>query len=90
MIASVLLISYLIIQYRLQSHLSDGSTLLELSLLTTLLPVACLINYAFYNQGLATRSFVKLIELLLMVLSWGILSVTHFYDGSVTTSNIMI
>ncbi|EKO3557556.1 GGDEF domain-containing protein [Vibrio metschnikovii] len=83
MIASVLLVSYLIVQYRLQSPLSDGSTLLELSLLATLLPVACLISYAFYNQGLATRSFAKFIGLLLMLLLWGMLSVTHFYDGSV-------
>lgn len=57
MLSSAMLLGYYIIQTRLQVPLSTGTTLLELSLLSLLLPVSCILTYLFRNSSLLTRSY---------------------------------
>ncbi|WP_195723411.1 GGDEF domain-containing protein [Vibrio furnissii] len=81
MVASAMLICYWIIQYRLQTPLSSGSTLLELSLLAILLPVACLLSYAFKNGGLFSRGFATYLGILAMFGVWCFLIITQYESG---------
>ncbi|MFG0884880.1 GGDEF domain-containing protein [Vibrio sp. CJQ_6] len=81
MVASAMLICYWVIQYRLQTPLSSGSTLLELSLLAILLPVACLLSYAFKNGGLFSRGFATYLGILAMFGVWCFLIITQYESG---------
>ncbi len=78
MVACTMLISYWIIQYRLQSPLYSGTTLLELSLLSFLLPVACLLSYAFKNGELLSRSFLYYLLVLALFGLWSYLTVDYY------------
>ncbi|NAW70361.1 diguanylate cyclase [Vibrio sp. V27_P1S3P104] len=78
MIACTLMISYWVIHYRLQTPLTTGSTLLELSLLAVLLPVASLISYTLRNEGLFSKGFVLYLVLLIFFALWSTLIVVHF------------
>ncbi|MCG6217799.1 GGDEF domain-containing protein [Vibrio furnissii] len=81
MVASAMLSCYWVIQYRLQTPLSSGSTLLELSLLAILLPVACLLSYAFKNGGLFSRGFATYLGILAMFGVWCFLIITQYESG---------
>ncbi|MCG6235222.1 GGDEF domain-containing protein [Vibrio furnissii] len=81
MVASAMLICYWVIQSRLQTPLSSGSTLLELSLLAILLPVACLLSYAFKNGGLFSRGFATYLGILAMFGVWCFLIITQYESG---------
>jgi len=71
MVACAMATSYWIIQTRLQTPLNAGSTLLELSLLCLLLPVACLLSYAFNNSGLFSLSFFLYLAMLFLFSAFG-------------------
>ncbi len=81
MVACAMLVSYWIIQTRLQSPLYTGSTLLELSLLSFLLPVACLLSYAFKNGDLISRSFFYYLVILGLFGLWSYLTVDYYSSG---------
>ncbi|QXO16205.1 MULTISPECIES: GGDEF domain-containing protein [Vibrio] len=81
MIASAMMLGYWIIQTRLQTSLDHGSALLELSLLATLLPVACLLAYTFKNTGLVSRGFTLYLAILVMFLGWSSLIITQYQAG---------
>lgn len=81
MTASALAVAYWLIQNRLQSPLSSGTTILELSLLAALLPIALVLVFSYKDSNLFSRSFaIYLVKLGLFVL-WCYLILTHFYDG---------
>ena len=69
MVSSTMLVAYLIIQVRLQTPLNTGTTLLELSLLATLLPVTCLLVYAFPDNGVNSKSMF-LYALVVVMIMW--------------------
>ncbi|WP_165313895.1 GGDEF domain-containing protein [Vibrio ziniensis] len=81
MVACVMLISYWIIQSRLQSPLYTGSTLLELSILSFLLPVACLLSYAFKNGDLLSRAFFVYLIFLALFGIWAYITVDYYVSG---------
>ncbi|MGC9402877.1 GGDEF domain-containing protein [Vibrio genomosp. F10 str. 9ZC157] len=83
MVAITMLLSYWIIQHRLQSSLSTGTTLLELSLLAFLLPVASLLTYAFKDSNLTSKSFIVFVFINIMLLAWSYLTITHFGIDSI-------
>ncbi|MEZ9230246.1 GGDEF domain-containing protein [Vibrio amylolyticus] len=78
MIAFAMMLSYWVIQSRLQTSLSTGTSLLELSLLAFLLPVAALLTYAFKDSNLSSKSFVFYILINILFIAWSYLTVTHF------------
>lgn len=81
MTASALAVAYWLIQNRLQSPLSSGTTILELSLLAALLPIALVLVFSYKDSNLFSHSFaIYLVKLGLFVL-WCYLILTHFYDG---------
>lgn len=81
MTASALAVAYWLIQNRLQSPLSSGTTILELSLLAALLPIALVLVFSYKDSNLFSRSFaIYLVKIGLFVL-WCYLILTHFYDG---------
>ena len=81
MLAAAQLVSYYIIQTRLQVPLSSGTVLLELSLLALLLPIASILTYLFKNGGLLNRSyFIYLLALVAFGL-WSVLIVDHASQG---------
>ncbi len=81
MVAIAMLISYWVIQYRLQSPLYSGSTFLELSLLSFLLPVACLLSYVFKNGDLISRSFLYYLIILGLFGLWSYLTIDYYQAG---------
>ncbi|MDR9829785.1 GGDEF domain-containing protein [Vibrio sp. FNV 38] len=81
MIATALLVAYYFIQTRLQSPLTSGTTLLELSLLSFLLPVACLMIYAFSDSRVTSVSFAVYLGVIGMFVLWCYLILMHFYEG---------
>ncbi|TFH92506.1 GGDEF domain-containing protein [Vibrio ouci] len=81
MVACALALSYWVIQNRLQSPLSSGTTILELSLLAALLPIALLFVFTYRDSTLFSRSFGIYLVTLSLFVFWCYLILSHFYDG---------
>ncbi|NOH81111.1 GGDEF domain-containing protein [Vibrio sp. RE86] len=81
MVSSALLLAYWLIQERLQSPLSSGTTILELSLLSALLPIALLFVFSYKDSNLFSRSFGVFLVTLSLFVFWSYLILMHFYDG---------
>ncbi|KGY11569.1 diguanylate cyclase [Vibrio tubiashii] len=81
MVATALLVAYWVIQERLQSPLSSGTTILELSLLAALLPTALASVYSYKDSALFTRAFGLYLFKIAMLVLWSYLILTYFYDG---------
>lgn len=87
MVSSTLLVAYWLIQERLQSPLSSGTTILELSLLAALLPIALIFVYSYKDSSLFTRSFALYLFKLVMLVLWSYLILTYFYEGGFDNIN---
>jgi diguanylate cyclase (GGDEF)-like protein len=85
MVASALLVAYYIIRIRLQVPLSMDTTLLELSLLSLLMPVACILTYLFKDSGLLNRGYFTYLGLLGLFCLWSILIVDYSTEGGFNT-----
>ncbi|WP_299689956.1 GGDEF domain-containing protein [uncultured Vibrio sp.] len=81
MISLTMLIAYLIIQGRLQTPLNTGTTLLELSLLAALVPVSCLLVYAFPDTGVNSKAMFLFTVIVILFMVWAKLIVSHFHAG---------
>ena len=81
MVSVTMLVAYLVIQVRLQTPLSTGTTLLELSLLAALVPVTCLLVYAFPDTGVNSKSMFLYALILVLFMIWAKLIVSHFHAG---------
>ena len=81
MVSVTMLVAYLVIQVRLQTPLSAGTTLLELSLLAALVPVTCLLVYAFPDTGVNSKSMFLYALVLVLFMIWAQLIVSHFHAG---------
>lgn len=81
MVSVTMLVAYLVIQVRLQTPLSTGTTLLELSLLAALVPVTCLLVYAFPDTGVNSKSMFLYALVLVLIMIWAQLIVSHFHAG---------
>ncbi|MEZ8206987.1 GGDEF domain-containing protein [Vibrio splendidus] len=81
MVSLTMLVAYLIIQVRLQTPLNTGTTLLELSLLAALVPVTCLLVYAFPDNGVNSKSMLLYAIVLVLFMVWAQLIVSHFHAG---------
>ncbi|WP_032554145.1 GGDEF domain-containing protein [Vibrio splendidus] len=81
MVSVTMLVAYLFIQVRLQTPLSTGTTLLELSLLAALVPVTCLLVYAFPDTGVNSKSMFLYALVLVLFMIWAQLIVSHFHAG---------
>lgn len=81
MVSIAMLIAYSVIQIRLQSSLSTGTTLIELSLLAVLLPVACLFVHAFQDSGVNSKGVAIFTSTLFLFIVWAQLTLTYFNDG---------
>lgn len=81
MVSVTMLVTYLVIQVRLQTPLSTGTTLLELSLLAALVPVTCLLVYAFPDTGVNSKSMFLYALVLVLFMIWAKLIVSHFHAG---------
>lgn len=90
MVAMTMLLAYVLIQVRLQIPLSESSTMLELIMLSLLLPVACFLSYAYKNSGLFSRSFFSYLAVLLLFVFWAWLTQLHIgeTEHSSLTENI--
>ncbi|WP_047044723.1 GGDEF domain-containing protein [Vibrio mexicanus] len=81
MVSLAMLVAYWYIQTYLQTSLSEGTTLLELSLLAFLLPVACLIVYRIKDSSVNSRSFALYIVTLSLMFVWSYVMLTYIYEG---------
>ncbi|ENM5789551.1 GGDEF domain-containing protein [Vibrio mimicus] len=90
MVAVTMLFSYWLIQVRLQTPLTESSTMLELIMLSLLLPVACFLPYAYKNAGLFSKSFLSYLAFLLLCTFWAWLTRQHIgeTDHSTLTENL--
>ncbi|NVD07886.1 GGDEF domain-containing protein [Vibrio sp. JPW-9-11-11] len=87
MVACAMMLAYWIIQTRLQSPLSSGTTILELSLLAGLLPVALILVYSYKNANLLSRGFGIYCLILAMLVCWSYVTLTYFYEGGFENIN---
>lgn len=87
MVSVTMLVAYLVIQVRLQTPLSTGTTLLELSLLAALVPVTCLLVYAFPDTGVNSKSMFLYALVLVLFMIWAQLIVSHFHAGGFESWN---
>ena len=78
MLACALLVSYWLTQQHWIALSEHHPASLPLILLAMLFPVACLITYAFQNQGVLTKGFTRYLILLSLLLVWGSLTSLHF------------
>ncbi|MDN3611669.1 GGDEF domain-containing protein [Vibrio ostreicida] len=81
MIAFTMTVVYWYIQAFLQSSLSTGSTLLELSLLSFVVPIACALVYPYKERGVLSKAFAIYIVTLSLIALWCYLILTYFYEG---------
>ncbi|CAH6893061.1 GGDEF domain protein [Vibrio chagasii] len=81
MVSVSMLVAYFVIQVRLQTPLNTGTTLLELSLLAALVPVTCLLVYAFPDTGVNSKSMFLYALVLVLFVVWAQLIVSHFHAG---------
>lgn len=81
MVSLTMLVAYFIIQVRLQTPLNTGTTLLELSLLAALVPVTCLLVYAFPDNGVNSKSMFLYALVVVLFMVWAQLIVSHFHAG---------
>ncbi|NLS13338.1 GGDEF domain-containing protein [Vibrio sp. SM6] len=82
MLSIALFLCYLTIQQRLQVPLSVDNKLLELSLLTFLLPVAAALVYCFPREGLQPRMVMLYFLILALFVFWSYLLITHFQEST--------
>ncbi len=82
MLAVAQLLAYAVIQFRLQTPLTSGSTLLELSLLALLFPISCVMSYVFRDSGLVTKDFLYYLLAQGMFFLWSLLILDHFNQGN--------
>lgn len=87
MAASALAVSYWLIQNRLQSPLSSGTTILELSLLAALLPIALVLVFSYKDSTLFSRSFALYLVKLGLFILWCYLILAYFYEGGFDNIN---
>ncbi|RIZ55134.1 GGDEF domain-containing protein [Vibrio sp. PID23_8] len=81
MLCIALLLAYFVIQNRLQVPLRTGTTLLELTMLATLLPVSFLAVFLFNKEGFDSKSTLTYILLLLMFVFWSYVTLTYYIEG---------
>lgn len=81
MVAICLLISYWYIQTYLQSPLSTGTTILEISLLAAVIPAVLGYIYWQKDTSLFSLSFAVYLTLIVLIGLWGYLILVHFYEG---------
>ena len=79
--------AYWFIQNRLQSPLSSGTTILELSLLAFLLPVALALVFSHKNNVLFSKSFLVYLVTLALLVGWCYLILDHFSKGGFDNIN---
>lgn len=80
MIAVAMAVTYYVIQERLQTPLSVGTTKLEFSLLAFTLPVACIIVYAFPEKRFFSMTGVLYTAVLGFMCGWSIFTVHYYQD----------
>lgn len=84
MIASAQLAAYWTIQTRLQVPLNEGTTLLELSLLSILFPVAAILTNVFKNTSVMAKGFLFYLAILALFMVWADMIVEHVMAGGFT------
>ncbi|HAS61355.1 MAG TPA: GGDEF domain-containing protein [Vibrio sp.] len=83
MVATAMLLTYWVIQNYLQSPLSTGTTLLELSLLSFSLPAACLAIYPFKDNTIRSKGFASYLIILALFVIWSLLTLNYVVDTGV-------
>lgn len=80
MVAVTMLIAYAFVQIRLQTPLTESSTLIEFIMLSLLVPVACFLSYAYKNSGLLSKSFASYLAVLALFIFWSWLTQIHLIE----------
>ncbi|CAM3035902.1 GGDEF domain-containing protein [Vibrio mytili] len=81
MVCLAMLVAYFVIQHRLQVPLQSGTTLIELSILTTLLPVSFLAVFLFNKDGGDSKSLLVYILMLSLFFIWSYITLTFHIEG---------
>ncbi|CAE6924909.1 COG2199 FOG GGDEF domain [Vibrio sp. B1REV9] len=81
MVCIAMLFAYFVIQNRLQTPLQTGTTLLELTILATLLPVSFLAVFLFNKEGFDSQATLTYVALLLMFIFWSYVTLTYYVVG---------
>ncbi|MGR4989282.1 GGDEF domain-containing protein [Vibrio rotiferianus] len=81
MVCISMIFAYFIIQTRLQVPLHVGTTLLELAILTCLLPVSFLAVFLFSKEGFNSKSTAAYVFMLSMFAFWSYITLIYYVEG---------
>ncbi|MDG3085486.1 GGDEF domain-containing protein [Vibrio hannami] len=80
MVTFAMCVTYYVIQERLQSPLSTGTTKLEYLLLAFIFPVACITASLYKECKLFTTKGLSYLVILAMLITWGVITVVHVQE----------
>ncbi len=81
MVCVSMLLAYFIIQQRLQVPLQSGTTLIELAMLATLLPVSLMAAFLYKKEGVNIKAMIAYVFMLVMFLVWSYITLTYHVKG---------
>ncbi|WP_375749883.1 GGDEF domain-containing protein [Vibrio sp. HN007] len=84
MVTVAMCITYYVIQTRLQSPLSTGTTKLEFLLLAFIFPVACITASLYKECKLLTTKGLSYLAIIGMLIGWGVITVIHVQDAGLS------
>ncbi len=92
MVSLAMLVTYWIIQYRLQSPLSTGTTRLEFVLLAFTFPVACIVPYILPEKRFFTSSGFLYSLILVLFVGWAGLTIDYAASNGISDywQNILV
>ncbi|MDB1126270.1 GGDEF domain-containing protein [Vibrio algarum] len=91
MVAVAMAVAYWVIQTRLQSSLSTGTTKIEFLLLAFTFPTACISVYLFPEKRFFTMSSVLYVSIVAILFGWGAITVEYVNNNGIndTWQNIL-
>ena len=87
MVSAAMLLAYWVIQSRLQSPLSTGTTILELSLLTLLTPISLLLVFSYRDTSIISKPFGLYLLKLSIFFIWSWITLSYVYEDGLNNLN---
>ena len=87
MVSATMLLAYWVIQSRLQSPLSTGTTIFELSLLTLLMPISLLLVLSYRDASIFSKPFALYLLKLSVFFIWSWITLSYIHEDGLDDLN---
>ncbi len=87
MVSATMLLAYWVIQSRLQSPLSTGTTIFELSLLTLLMPISLLLVLSYRDASIFSKPFALYLFKLSIFFIWSWVTLSYIHEDGLDDLN---